>query len=122
MDASNSMSGRIEGKEGIATPRPGQLTFCHLTMPCSHTRVHSQAFLTAVMQTYAREHRLPLDVMMFMTEVTNKTPEQITEAAPVGSYIHGLYLEGARCGVSRGGGGALRARGDCVGCIGRCSD
>lgn len=56
----------------------------------------AQAFLTAVMQTYARAHKLPLDVMMFMTEVTTKSVEQVTEAAPVGSYIHGLCIEGAR--------------------------
>lgn len=28
-----------------------------------------KAFLTAVMQTYARANKLPLDVMKFMTEV-----------------------------------------------------
>ncbi|KAI8464229.1 MAG: flagellar alpha dynein [Monoraphidium minutum] len=47
-----------------------------------------KAFLTAVMQTYARANRLPLDVMRFVTDVT--------EAAPLGCYIHGLVLEGAR--------------------------
>ncbi|DBA86689.1 TPA: Dynein alpha chain, flagellar outer arm [Trebouxia sp. C0004] len=55
-----------------------------------------KAFLTAVMQTYARQHKLPLDVMKFRTDVTTKSVEQITEAAPVGCYIHGLCLEGAR--------------------------
>jgi dynein heavy chain len=56
-----------------------------------------KAFLTAVMQTYARANKLPLDVMTFMTEVTRFTaPEQITEAAPLGVYIHGLVIEGAR--------------------------
>lgn len=48
-----------------------------------------QAFLTAVMQTYARHNKLPLDVMKFRTDVTTKSVEQITEAAPVGCYIHG---------------------------------
>ncbi|KAJ9515913.1 hypothetical protein QJQ45_016901, partial [Haematococcus lacustris] len=56
-----------------------------------------KAFLTAVMQTFARANKLPLDVMKFMTEVTRyNSPEQITEAAPLGVYIHGLSLEGAR--------------------------
>lgn len=50
-----------------------------------------------VIQTYARANKLPLDVMMFTTEVTNKTVEQVTEAAPLGCYIHGCVLEGARC-------------------------
>ncbi|KAK9817742.1 hypothetical protein WJX72_001478 [[Myrmecia] bisecta] len=55
-----------------------------------------KAFLTAVMQTYARQHKLPLDVMKFRTDVTSKTVESISEAAPEGCYIHGLCLEGAR--------------------------
>ena len=41
------------------------------------------------MQTYARQHKLPLDVMKFRTDVTAKSVEQVTEAAPVGCYIHG---------------------------------
>lgn len=36
-----------------------------------------KAFLTAVMQTYARANKLPLDVMRFVTDVTNKTPDQV---------------------------------------------
>ncbi len=56
-----------------------------------------KAFLTAVMQTYARANKLPLDVMKFMTEVTRFTsPDQVQEAAPLGVYVHGLVLEGAR--------------------------
>ena len=40
---------------------------------------------------------LPTDVMKFMTQVTKfNTPEQVTEVAPLGVYIHGLVLEGAR--------------------------
>ena len=45
------------------------------------------------MQTYARQHKLPLDVMKFRTDVTTKSVEQITEAAPVGCYIHGEQLQ-----------------------------
>ena len=57
-----------------------------------------KAFLTAVMQTYARARGLPLDVMRFMTDVTSKVgPEAVgAEPAPVGAYVHGLFLEGAR--------------------------
>jgi hypothetical protein len=36
-----------------------------------------KAFLTAVMQTHARALRLPLDVMRFVTDVTNKTVDQV---------------------------------------------
>ena len=55
-----------------------------------------KAFVTAVMQTYARANRLPLDIMKFMTEVTSMSVEQVTAAAPLGVYIHGVVLEGAR--------------------------
>eukprot|EP00884_Botryococcus_braunii_P010094 jgi/Botrbrau1/19086/Bobra.0077s0003.2 len=55
-----------------------------------------KAFLTAVMQTYARQHHLPLDVMKCRTNVTSKMVDAITEPAPVGCYIHGLCIEGAR--------------------------
>jgi hypothetical protein len=36
-----------------------------------------KAFLTAVMQTYARANKLPLDVMRFVTDVTTKTVDQV---------------------------------------------
>ena len=55
-----------------------------------------KAFLTAVMQTHARAHKLPLDVMRFVTDVTAKaSPDQVGEPAPEGCYVHGLVLEGA---------------------------
>jgi hypothetical protein len=41
-------------------------------------------------------NKLPLDVMMFTTEVTTKSVEQVTEPAPLGCYIYGLCIEGAR--------------------------
>lgn len=55
-----------------------------------------KAFLTSVMQTYARAQKLPLDVMKYMTDVTSKSPEQIDAPAPEGVYVHGLVIEGAR--------------------------
>ena len=56
-----------------------------------------KAFVTAVMQTYARTNKLPLDVMKFMTDVTTKVdPSQIPEAPSEGAYVHGLCIEGAR--------------------------
>jgi len=55
-----------------------------------------KAFVTAVMQSYARRNKLPLDVMKYMTEVTTKSAGQVTEPAPEGNYVHGLVLEGAR--------------------------
>jgi dynein heavy chain, axonemal len=61
-----------------------------------------KAFVTAVMQTYARKHQLPLDVMRFMTDVTAMSPETVTEDGGESKYIHGLYLEGARWDAEAG--------------------
>lgn len=56
-----------------------------------------KAFVTAVMQTYARKHRLPLDVMRFVTDVTSATgPDSAPDDDGESKYIYGLYLEGAR--------------------------
>lgn len=52
-----------------------------------------KAFVTAVMQTYARNHQLPLDVMRFMTDVTEMTYEDVTTDAGESAYIYGLVLE-----------------------------
>lgn len=54
------------------------------------------------MQTYARANKLPLDVMKFMTEVTTKTADQVTEPAGEGIFIHGLIIEGARWDKAEG--------------------
>jgi len=54
------------------------------------------SYLTAVMQTTARSSKLPLDNMCLQTTVTaSRKPEDLTEAAKEGVYIHGLFLEGA---------------------------
>jgi dynein heavy chain, axonemal len=55
-----------------------------------------KAYVTAVMQTYARAHALPLDVMRFMTDVTEMSHEDVTEDGGEAKYIYGLMLEGAR--------------------------
>lgn len=57
------------------------------------------------MQQYARQHRLPLDVMRFLVEVTDRRPPLPGEAVPAGApalepapdggvYVNGLTLEG----------------------------
>jgi len=55
-----------------------------------------QAFLTAVMQVTARKNEWPLDKVVITVDVTKKGPEEIDSATREGSYIHGLYVEGAR--------------------------
>ncbi|XP_078257485.1 dynein axonemal heavy chain 17-like [Rhinoraja longicauda] len=55
-----------------------------------------QSFLTAIMQSMARKNEWPLDKMCLAVEVTKKNKEDMTSAPREGSFIHGLYMEGAR--------------------------
>uniref|UniRef100_A0A803VV29 Dynein axonemal heavy chain 17 n=1 Tax=Ficedula albicollis TaxID=59894 RepID=A0A803VV29_FICAL len=61
-----------------------------------------QSFLTAIMQSTARKKQWPLDKMCLATEVTKKTREEITFPPREGSYVHGLFMEGARWDVAAG--------------------
>jgi len=63
---------------------------------------NAKAFITAVQQVYARANQLPLDVMKFITEVSKVGPEEISEYASEGTYIHGLTMEGARWDTKAG--------------------
>ncbi|XP_018327462.1 dynein beta chain, ciliary [Agrilus planipennis] len=62
-----------------------------------------QSLLTAIMQSTARRHELPLDKMCLQFDVTKKQKEEFTAAPRDGAYIHGLFMEGARwdiqCGI-----------------------
>ncbi|KAJ8966670.1 hypothetical protein NQ317_016616, partial [Molorchus minor] len=55
-----------------------------------------QSLLTAIMQSTARRHELPLDKMCLQCDVTKKQKEEFTNAPRDGVYVHGLYMEGAR--------------------------
>ncbi|XP_042635783.1 dynein axonemal heavy chain 17 [Catharus ustulatus] len=61
-----------------------------------------QSFLTAIMQSTARKKQWPLDKMCLAVEVTKKTREEITFPPREGSYVHGLFMEGARWDVAAG--------------------
>ncbi|XP_050466815.1 dynein axonemal heavy chain 3 isoform X2 [Cataglyphis hispanica] len=55
----------------------------------------TQSFLTAVLQNYARKHKIPIDQLDFEFEITPY--ESSVDTAPsYGVYIIGLFLEGAR--------------------------
>ncbi|KAL6443837.1 hypothetical protein ACFW04_001708 [Cataglyphis niger] len=55
----------------------------------------TQSFLTAVLQNYARKHKIPIDQLDFEFEITPY--ESSVDTAPsYGVYITGLFLEGAR--------------------------
>uniref|UniRef100_A0A8C5X999 Dynein axonemal heavy chain 17 n=2 Tax=Malurus TaxID=55806 RepID=A0A8C5X999_9PASS len=61
-----------------------------------------QSFLTAIMQSTARKKQWPLDKMCLAVEVTKKTREEITFPPREGSYVHGLFMEGARWDIPSG--------------------
>eukprot|EP00326_Haptolina_ericina_P033955 CAMPEP_0181237030 /NCGR_PEP_ID=MMETSP1096-20121128/38526_1 /TAXON_ID=156174 ORGANISM="Chrysochromulina ericina, Strain CCMP281" /NCGR_SAMPLE_ID=MMETSP1096 /ASSEMBLY_ACC=CAM_ASM_000453 /LENGTH=717 /DNA_ID=CAMNT_0023332319 /DNA_START=18 /DNA_END=2171 /DNA_ORIENTATION=+ len=53
-------------------------------------------YVTACMQVTARAKGLPLDSMTVHTEVTEFEPSQVSGQPDEGTYVHGLYMEGAR--------------------------
>ncbi|XP_010617035.1 dynein heavy chain 17, axonemal [Fukomys damarensis] len=61
-----------------------------------------QSFLTAIMQSMARKNEWPLDKMCLSVEVTKKNREDMTAPPREGSYVHGLFMEGARWDTQTG--------------------
>jgi len=53
-------------------------------------------YVTACLQVTARAQGLPLDAMRIHTEVTTHSLEQVTAQPSEGTYVHGMYMEGAR--------------------------
>ncbi|XP_010006976.1 PREDICTED: dynein heavy chain 17, axonemal [Chaetura pelagica] len=61
-----------------------------------------QSFLTAIMQSMARKNQWPLDKMCLSVEVTRKNREEVTAPPREGSFVHGLFMEGARWDIPSG--------------------
>ncbi|XP_059853521.1 dynein axonemal heavy chain 17 [Delphinus delphis] len=61
-----------------------------------------QSFLTAIMQSMARKNEWPLDKMCLSVEVTKKNREDMTAPPREGSYVYGLFMEGARWDTQMG--------------------
>ncbi|KAL4487471.1 hypothetical protein ABPG72_006991 [Tetrahymena utriculariae] len=55
-----------------------------------------QGFLTGVLQTYARSHKIPIDELQFSFRILDFDKEQCTTKPTDGVNIYGLYLEGAQ--------------------------
>merc|ERR1719482_2161652 len=58
-----------------------------------------QAFMTGVLQNYARKYTIPIDTVDFDFEFYQQLPVVPPED---GAYTHGLYLEGARFSSDEG--------------------
>merc|ERR1712146_863703 len=55
-----------------------------------------QAFLTGMLQNYARSQQISIDTISYGFEWIAKTADEITAPPPSGCYIYGMYIEGAR--------------------------
>ena len=55
-----------------------------------------QSFLTAVLQSHARKHSLPIDRLSFAATIIDKDVDHITSAPPDGVYISGLFFDGCK--------------------------
>jgi dynein heavy chain len=61
-----------------------------------------QGYMTAALQTYARDMTIAIDTLDFRTEVTKMSPDEVSMSPPQGVYIYGAYMEGARFDVNMG--------------------
>ncbi|XP_066120408.1 dynein axonemal heavy chain 9 [Saccopteryx bilineata] len=61
-----------------------------------------RSFLTAVMQSGARENGWPLDRRALHCDVTKKAREEVRSPPREGAYVHGLFMEGARWDAQAG--------------------
>ena len=67
------------------------------THKLTHTRKHTHTYTHTDTHTHSHEHTTHTSTHMWCPQVTKFTsPDQITEPAPLGIYIHGLCLEGAQ--------------------------
>ena len=56
-----------------------------------------QGFMTGVLQTHARKHKVEINKLKFSFEVlTAETDEDIEEAPVDGVYIFGFFIDGGR--------------------------
>ena len=61
------------------------------------------AYITAILQTTARQNNLPLDQMDIWTDILEQMdPKGLAAPAEDGMYIHGFYMEGARWDTKKG--------------------
>ncbi|XP_058823709.1 dynein axonemal heavy chain 3 [Topomyia yanbarensis] len=57
----------------------------------------TQSFLTGVMQNHSRKNRLKIDDLVMSFDVTEfESEDRVQKRADIGTFVRGLYLEGAR--------------------------
>ena len=59
-----------------------------------------QGFLTSVLQMYARDNSVAIDLLGFTTEVCKFYVEGVAQGPEYGAYIHGLFMQGAKYDVA----------------------
>ena len=59
-----------------------------------------QGFLTSVLQMYARDNSVAIDLLGFTTEVCKFYVEDVAQGPEYGAYIHGLFMQGAKYDVA----------------------
>ena len=57
---------------------------------------YPQAFLTGVLQNYARKYQVPIDSIRFRATVLDTMRGETLPPPEDGAYIHGLFMEGAK--------------------------
>ncbi|KAG5489970.1 hypothetical protein JKF63_00089 [Porcisia hertigi] len=55
-----------------------------------------QAFLTSILQNYARKMHISIDTISYDFQWMSTDPASVKAPAEVGCYVHGMFIEGAR--------------------------
>ncbi|ESS70037.1 dynein heavy chain [Trypanosoma cruzi Dm28c] len=55
-----------------------------------------QAFLTGILQNFARRKQISIDTLSYGFEWINTDPGTVTAPPQTGCYVHGIFIEGAR--------------------------
>ena len=83
----------------LTNPHLARRSQCRLklTTQSSQNACRFQAFLTGVLQNYARKYRVAVDRLSFAFTVLKTVDGTAVERAPDdGCFIHGIFLEGCR--------------------------
>lgn len=59
-----------------------------------------QAFLTGILQNYARSMQISIDTISYDFEWIKTDVHALTAAPEKGCYVYGMYIEGARIDTS----------------------